>query len=136
VKLFVPSEFGDKSDGRTNPLFRAKRVVREHIGKIGIPSVVYENGLWTEYILYLGFDVKEGKVTIKGEGDGRFPTTSIEDVADFVAYTLVELPKERFENARFTIQGDFIVRPALFLFMTSKTLMTLSHRPSTASPAR
>jgi hypothetical protein len=54
----------------------------------------------------IGFDLKNGKIEIKGQGDAELSTTSIDDVARFVAYALTELPEEKLENAKFSIEGD------------------------------
>jgi hypothetical protein len=105
----VPAEFGDTTDGRSDPLFRLKVGVREHAAKLGLPTAAVFSGLWTEWILNLGFDLKGGKISINGQGDGQISTTSIEDVVHFVSYVLTTLPKEQLENAKLTLQGDVIV---------------------------
>jgi hypothetical protein len=109
VKLLVPAEFGDTTDGRSEPIFRHKVAIREQAKKLGLPTVAVFTGLWTEFILQTGFDLKGGKITINGQGDGQLSTTSIEDVAHFVAHVLTALPKDQLENAKFTLQGDVIV---------------------------
>jgi hypothetical protein len=110
VKLFVPCEFGDTTDGRTDKTFDTKIAVRKHLAELGLPAAVYFTGVWTNFIPMLGLDFKSGKVAINGSGDTELSTTSLSDVADFVTYTLVTLPKEKLENVKFTIQGDKIVR--------------------------
>jgi hypothetical protein len=109
VKLFVPAEFGDTSDGREEPIFRLKQSIRTNSAKLGLPTVAFFTGLWTEWVTQLGFDLDAGKITINGQGDSQISTTSIEDVARFVAYVLTTLPKDQLENAKFTLQGDVIV---------------------------
>jgi hypothetical protein len=109
VKLFVPTEFGDITDGRTEFLMTFKASIREEIKGLGLPTVAFFSGLWTEWVENLGFDLKNGKIEIKGQGDAEISTTSIDDVARFVAYVLTELPNEKLENAKFSIQGDKIV---------------------------
>jgi hypothetical protein len=112
VRLFVPSEFGDTNDGRVtnNKAFESKLNVRKHAAEIGLPTALYFSGLWTEFFQAAGFDLKAGKITINGQGDAEISTTSIDDIADFVAYTLTELSKDKLENAEFTLQGDKVVR--------------------------
>jgi uncharacterized protein YbjT (DUF2867 family) len=110
VKLFVPTEFGDTTDDRTESLLAFKASIREEIKTLGLPTVAFFTGLWTEWIEHLGFDLKNNKIVIKGQGDAEISMTSIDDVARFVAYVLTELPKARLENARFSIQGENIVR--------------------------
>jgi hypothetical protein len=109
VKLFVPAEFGDTSDGREEPIFQLKQSIRSNAAKLGLPTVAFFTGLWTEWVIQLGFDLNAGKITINGQGDSQISTTSIEDVARFVAYVLTTLPKDQLENAKFTLQGDVIV---------------------------
>jgi hypothetical protein len=111
VSLFVPAEFGETTDGHlSGAIFEAKLNLRKHAAEIGLPTTAYWTGLWTEWILQLGFEPKVGKVTIHGQGDAIVSTTSMADVAEFVAYTLVELHTEKLKNAEFTLEGDKIVR--------------------------
>jgi hypothetical protein len=109
VKLFVPTEYGDTSDGRLGPYFKLKQSIRAESAKLGLPTVAFFTGLWTEWIPHLGFDLNAGKININGQGDAQISATSIEDVARFIAYVLTTLPKDQLENAKFSIQGDVIV---------------------------
>jgi hypothetical protein len=127
VKLFVPTEFGDTTDGRPEPLMALKASIRDGIAATGLPTVAFFSGLWTEWVLNLGFDLKNGKIEIKGQGDAEISTTSIDDVARFVAYVLTELPKDKLENAKFSLQGDKIVSGS-FVLASSMTYSTwLTH---------
>jgi hypothetical protein len=117
IKLFVPAEFGDTSEGRSDlPLFQFKESLRASCAKLGLPIVAFHSGFWTEWALEIGFDLEAGKITINGQGDAQLSTTSIEDVARFVTYVLTTLPKDQLENARFTLQGDVIVSSPVPLY--------------------
>jgi hypothetical protein len=63
---------------------------------------------------YLGFDLANRTVTIQGDGNARFSTTSYFDVARFVAHVLTTLPLTQIEGATFRLEGDRVVR---FLFV-------------------
>jgi hypothetical protein len=110
VKLFVPSEFGDTTDNRPESLMTLKVKIREEAMYLGLPTVAFFSGLWPEGLPWLGFDIKNGKIEIKGQGDAEISMTSVEDVARFVAYVLIELPRDQLRHAKFTLQGDKMVR--------------------------
>jgi hypothetical protein len=109
VKLLVPAEFGDTNPGRTEPINLLKLAGLEQAAKLGLPTATVFTGPWMEYIPYFGFDLAGGKITVNGSGDAKISTTSLADVAYFVAYVLTALPKDKLENATFTLQGDVIV---------------------------
>jgi hypothetical protein len=109
VKLLVPAEFGDTTVGRTEPINLLKLAGHAQAVKLGLPTATVFTGPWMEYIPYFGFDLAGGKITVNGSGDAKISTTSMVDVAYFVAYVLTALPKDKLENATFTLQGDVIV---------------------------
>jgi hypothetical protein len=109
VKLLVPAEFGDTNPGRTEPINLLKLAGHAQAVKLGLPTATVFTGPWMEYIPYFGFDLAGGKITVNGSGDAKISTTSMVDVAYFVAYVLTALPKDKLENATFTLQGDVIV---------------------------
>jgi hypothetical protein len=111
VKLLVPAEFGDTNTGRTEPINLLKLAGHKQAAKLGLSTVTVYTGPWMEYIPYFGFDFAAGKITINGSGDAKISTTSMADVAYFVAYALTALPKQNLENVTFTLQGDVIVSP-------------------------
>jgi hypothetical protein len=59
--------------------------------------------------VHLGWNLKEGKIVIQGQGDAPISTTSINDVARFAAHVLTALPPAQLENAKFRIEGDRVV---------------------------
>jgi hypothetical protein len=121
VKLFLPAEFSDTSDGRPEPIFARKAGLRAQAAALGLPTAAVFTGPWTEFVAHMGFDLVAGKITINGQGDAQISTTSLSDVAYFVAYVLTELPRDKLENAKFTLQGDVIVRAPRRLYL-SETL--------------
>jgi hypothetical protein len=110
VKLFVPAEFGDRTDGRPELLYQAKIAVRTAARAAGLRTAAFYPGLWTEFVSAVGFDFDAREIVIQGEGDGVLSTTSIDDVARFTAYVLTVLPREQLEDQSFSIEGDRIVR--------------------------
>ncbi|KAI0268519.1 hypothetical protein BGY98DRAFT_1018753 [Russula aff. rugulosa BPL654] len=81
VKLFIPSDFGNVTEGETE-------------GILGIPYVVFYTGPFADYIWasFLNLDVTSGKVTIGGDGNKPISFTSRPDIARY--------------NRAFTIAGD------------------------------
>jgi hypothetical protein len=110
VRLFVPGEWGDTTDGRAEPIFVIKQAVRAEARALGVPTAAFFTGVWVESLWDLGFDLKRGKITINGAGDATISMTSINDVVRFAVHVLLELPRSQLENATFTLEGDKIVR--------------------------
>jgi hypothetical protein len=109
VRLFVPSEFGDTTDGRTEPVHVLKTDLRVQAAKLNLPTATFFTGMWSEFLIYRGYDLAAKRITIFGTGDTPVSATSLDDIAYFVAYVLTTLPCERIENVKFTIQGDSFV---------------------------
>jgi hypothetical protein len=72
-------------------------------------ALTWRSGIWTEWVEELGFDLKNGKITIHGEGAATLSTTSLEDVVRFAVHVLIHLPRAQLENAQFQIEGDRVV---------------------------
>jgi uncharacterized protein YbjT (DUF2867 family) len=49
VKLFVPSEFGGKTDGETDGVFGAKGNVQSQLKALDIPYTAFYTGLFADY---------------------------------------------------------------------------------------
>jgi hypothetical protein len=99
VKLFVPSEFGNVSEGETEGIFGEKANVHTQLKAVGIPCTVFYTGpfadyLWAPYVFsprrcgapvvlnmylharFLDLDVPSGKVDSDSEGrNGRAKET-------------------------------------------------------------
>jgi hypothetical protein len=110
IKLFVPAEWGDTTDGRPEPIFQLKQKVRADAGALGLPTATFFTGMWTEqWLEYIGFDKTKRRMVIRGVGDALISTTSIDDIARFAVHVLTTLPRQQLEYSKFTLQGDVIV---------------------------
>jgi hypothetical protein len=106
VKLFVPSEFGLPSHGNPNPFFNAKNDAAAYLKSVGIPSTRIYTGFFMEYIPMIGsYDKVNGKFTIIGNGDLPISTTSLPDIAGFVAHALTSLPPAQLEDRILRLEG-------------------------------
>ncbi len=50
VKLFIPSEFGNITEGETEGLFGAKANIQSQLKALGIPYVIFYTGPFADYI--------------------------------------------------------------------------------------
>ncbi|KAI9448452.1 NAD-binding protein [Lactarius indigo] len=108
VKLFIPSEFGNVSEGETEGMFGQKAGILTEMKALGIPYAIFYTGPFADFIFspFLDLDVKSGKVTIGGDGNKQISFTSRADIARYVAYVLTRLPAEQLNNRSFVIAGD------------------------------
>jgi uncharacterized protein YbjT (DUF2867 family) len=58
VKLFIPSDFGNVTEGETEGMFGAKANIQTQLKALGIPYVVFYTGpfadyIWASYVSYL-----------------------------------------------------------------------------------
>ncbi|KAH7099988.1 NAD(P)-binding protein [Auriculariales sp. MPI-PUGE-AT-0066] len=109
VKLFVPSEFGNPTVGKTpESLHYNKAALHQHLRKIELPYTLYFTGFFSDYdfIPPLGFDIANKTITIVGTGTVPISFTTRSDIADFVAYTLTHLPSTKLENAVLGMEGE------------------------------
>lgn len=108
VKLFVPSEFGNVSEGETEGIFGEKANVHTQLKAVGIPCTVFYTGPFADYLWapFLDLDVPSGKVTIAGDGNKVISFTSRADIARYVSFVLTHMPVERLKDQSFTIAGD------------------------------
>jgi hypothetical protein len=139
VKLFVPSEFGNSSEGETEGIWGKKAVIQTQLKAADIPYTIFYTGpfadfIWTPYVFlfvcgrpsaqslrvrFLGLNVPSGKVTIAGDGNKQISFTSRADSARYISHILTHLPAEQLKNHIFTIAGENKVRLAerlLYLF--------------------
>ena len=56
-----------------------------------------------------GFDFKNEKVVIEGEGTSSLSWTTRTDIARFVGHSLTAFPKEKLEWQRLPIEGERLV---------------------------
>ncbi|KAI9466589.1 NAD-P-binding protein [Lactarius psammicola] len=108
VKLFVPSEFGNVSEGETQGMFGEKAVLQSQLKALGIPWAIFYTGPFADFIWspFTDLDVQSGKVTIGGDGNKQISFTSRADIARYISYVLTHLPAEQLNNRSFMIAGD------------------------------
>jgi len=105
VKLFVPSEFGFSTIGKTEGALGLKNRFAEYLKEIGLPSARIFVGLFANFIPWL-VELDSGKVKIVGKGDKKITFTAPEDIAGFTAHILTTLPPTKLDNTVFRIQGS------------------------------
>ncbi|KAH9011283.1 hypothetical protein EDB85DRAFT_1878852 [Lactarius pseudohatsudake] len=108
VELFIPSEFGNVSEGETQGMFGQKARIQTELKTLDIPCTNFYTGPFADTIWapFLDLDVKSGKVTIGGNGNKQISFTSRADIARYVSYALTRLPAEQLNNRSFMIAGD------------------------------
>jgi len=110
VKLFVPSEFGDPTDGQypPNTVPDLKVQVVKALNEIGIPFIRVFTGPFPDFCLIpmFGYDFTGGKVLIRGKGDGAVSWTSRSDIARYVTYVITTHPVEKLAGRTLRIEGD------------------------------
>lgn len=133
VKLFIPSDFGNITEGETEGMFGAKAGIQTQLKRLGVPYAVFYTGPFADYIWepcvcrhlflhsyveikttdqrFLNLDVKSGKVEVAGDGNKDISFTSRTDIARYLSYVLTRLPPDQLKNRYFTIEGDHKVRP-------------------------
>ncbi|KAL5492388.1 hypothetical protein ACEPAI_3835 [Sanghuangporus weigelae] len=113
VKLFVPSEFGNATDGVTEGFWGEKDAFKKKLkNEINLPYAAFYTGGFADFLFQkgladaIGFDFTNGKITVPGEGTSTISWTTRHDIGRFVAYVLTQLPKEKLEWKIFRIEGD------------------------------
>jgi len=109
VQLFVPSEFGNPTDGKADhALFATKDSLKKHLRELDLPFAAFYTGPFPDFVLtpFVGFDFKNGKASFGGSGDVPISWTSMPDIGRFVAHVLTALPKKEVEWRKFRIEGD------------------------------
>jgi hypothetical protein len=111
VKLFVPSEFGNRTEGKTGGMWSIKDAVKKHLVKIDLPYAQFFNGAFIDWFLinhpeHGAFDWPRDKVVIKGTGNTPISWTAQTDVARYVVYVLTNLTPRQLKNATFAIEGE------------------------------
>jgi NmrA-like family len=111
VKLFVPSEFGNPTEGKTGGMWSIKDAVKKYLVKIDLPYAQFFNGAFIDWFLvnhpeHGAFDWPRDKVVIKGTGNTPISWTTQTDVARYVVYVLTKLAPDLLRNATFAIEGE------------------------------
>ncbi|KAI5119133.1 hypothetical protein M0805_005739 [Coniferiporia weirii] len=112
VQLFVPSEFGNASQGRQDPIAKLKDSIRRRLMVIDLPSAIFYTGAFPDHMFtpriakMLGFDLINGKAVVGGSGDAPASFTGRADIARYLAHVLTVLPRSEIEWKTFRIEGE------------------------------
>jgi hypothetical protein len=109
VKLFVPSEWSSDGDDRDSSIDKLKTSVRIEAQNVGLPTASFFPGGWIDFVHAIGWDLPNGKITIRGTGEQPVSFTSSNDAARFAAHALTHFPREKLENKKFHIESERIV---------------------------
>jgi len=128
VKRFIPGQFGSDVVNYDGPFAvgDAKRTISDALLKSGLDYTVVLNGLFVDYFFspFFGFDLKNGTVTIYGDGNQKVATTHPADIASAIPHILLN-PASK--NAKVSIVGDRLTQlegVALVEKVTGKKLAT------------
>ncbi|GBC02778.1 hypothetical protein RclHR1_04810009 [Rhizophagus clarus] len=102
VKRFIPSEFGSEFKVGVHPTPDGKIKFEEAVMKSGLEYTIIFNGLFQEFLSWIGFDVKNKKATFYADGNKKLHTTSLADVGRYTVETL-KMPEAR--NAVIKVAG-------------------------------
>jgi hypothetical protein len=121
VKLFVPAEWSMDGADRGTAIDKLKMSIREEAAKVGLPTAAFWPGLWIDYFPRFGFDLQNGKITIRGDGKADVSVTSQDDVTAYTVYALTEFKRETLEGGKFYFEAERIVstRVSVSLSFTS-----------------
>ncbi|TFK48166.1 NAD-binding protein [Heliocybe sulcata] len=108
VKLFIPSEFGNPTEGNTEGIWGVKNRLHRKLEEFGLPYALFYTGTFADWFFqpFFGWDFANGKVFIRGRGDAPVSFTHRRDIGRFVAYVVTQLPREQVEWKTFRIEGD------------------------------
>jgi hypothetical protein len=70
--------------------------------KSGLEYTIIYNGLFQEYLSWIGFDIKNKKATLYADGNKKLHTTSLSDIGKYTVETL-KIPEAR--NAYIKVAG-------------------------------
>jgi len=123
VKLFIPSDFGNITEGETEGMSGAKAGIQTQLKRLGVPYAVFYTGTFADFIWepFLDLDVKSGKVEVAGDGNKGISFTSRTDIARYLSYVLTRLPPDQLKNRSFTIEGDHKSFNEIFKAYEAKT---------------
>ncbi|CAG8577710.1 12741_t:CDS:2 [Funneliformis caledonium] len=103
VKRFIPSEFGSEFPDVSHPFSDDKSKFRAEVEKSGLEYTIINNGVFSEYLDFIGFDVKNKKVTFMTDRDLKISATSLHDVGKYTVESL-KIPDAR--NAYIRVAAD------------------------------
>jgi hypothetical protein len=88
---------------------KLKESIREEATKVGLPIAAFWPGCWIDFLPMFGFDLLNGKITIRGDGEAELSMTTLDDVTSYTVHALTEFPRETLEGGRFYIEADRVV---------------------------
>jgi uncharacterized protein YbjT (DUF2867 family) len=109
VDLFVPAEYGIDTVRHTQGPTAAHGQFREYLKKIGLAGLSIATGAFTDALLprdFFGFDWKNKRMIIVGEGVSKITMTTRDDVARFVAHILTSSPPSTLKGQVIRLSGD------------------------------
>ncbi|EPQ50339.1 NAD P-binding protein [Gloeophyllum trabeum ATCC 11539] len=108
VKLFVPSEYGVVTQGRTEGILAYKNTLHRKLEELKLPYALFYTGPFADFIFNptFGWDRPNGKITIAGEGKTPVSWTTRRDIARFIAYVTTRLSPDQLYWKEFPIEGD------------------------------
>lgn len=108
VELFVPSEFGNPTEGVISGPLKGKADFAAYLKEIGIPSLRVFTGPFPDFLLvpFTGFDFAKGTAKWVGKGDTPIGFTTRRDVAAFVVHAITTLLPSKLFNSILRIEGD------------------------------
>ncbi|KAH8832594.1 hypothetical protein DL96DRAFT_666591 [Flagelloscypha sp. PMI_526] len=109
VKVFVPTEFGFSSNGRTDAGtdWEIKDSTIKKIQSMGLSTVRIYNGLFMEFIPWmLTTRTHPDKFAIAGKGETKMTFTALNDIAGFTAEILTSLPFSELDNITVPLEGE------------------------------
>jgi uncharacterized protein YbjT (DUF2867 family) len=92
VRRIIPAEFGPDVNDESDIFFGEKTKLRKEIINSGLEYTFIFPGTFMEYFFseVFGFNLKEGKLVIPGDGNKPLSLTTIPDTARFVAEILAD----------------------------------------------
>lgn len=118
VQLFVPAEYGVYvAEGFTYH----KKIVQDALKDLDLPYTVFYTGFFMEsFHCVSNYDFANGKMYVVGIGDVPQSTTSMLDVARFVAHTLTTAEQSNFAWAKIPIEGDRVTHHEIATIVEKK----------------
>ncbi|CAG8606789.1 10576_t:CDS:2, partial [Acaulospora morrowiae] len=105
VKRFIPSEFGMEHTPSTEILLKETGRFQKELEKSGLEYTFIYNGLFQEYLGWIGFDVKNKSVKFYVDGNTKLVSTSMADIGKYTVESL-KIPEAR--NAHIRVAGAIL----------------------------
>ena len=119
VQLFIMSEFGHSTVGRTSGIFGAKAKAAEYLQQIGLAKhdMLSLTNFFVEWYIHHSHPLvcwnRLGEVQNPRKGRQKISFTHIEDIAGFTAYVITHLQLSQLANKIFRIEGESATMPEI-----------------------